>query len=299
MSEYNTLTQRFVAVATARTLQEAAETLSISQPALTQSIKKIEAIHGSQLFERTKKGMVLTVAGKLLLKRSSEILRQAKLAQMEIEDVLHGGAGTLRIAAGTAWGHCFLPKILSELQTEFDGLRVELDIALTEQALPRLIDGDVDLVLGAMNPDFSVPEPFQSKPLIQLNFAAGCGPNSDLAERDWISVAELAGAPIVVYEDDEQLMKRVIKALEKEAGCEFKIAMKTKSLLAALEMVATGRYIVFLVEPFLSKIPGMGVRILNLNRELHSFQTNAYYRESLTRTRPFRKLLSEILKVGK
>lgn len=297
MSDFNILARRFVAVAESSTLHKAAEALNISQPALTQSIKKVESIYGSQLFERTKKGMVLTVAGELLYMRSVEILRQSRLAQMEIDDVLHGGAGTLRIAAGTAWGYCFLPRIIRNLQSEFDDLNVEMDIAVTQHALPRLVDGEVDLVLGAEEAGFTLSDAFDVRHLIKLQFTAGCGPNSPLSTQRSISVSELADAPVVVYEDDEQLMKQVILALEEEAGCRFRIAMKTKSLLAALEMVATGNYIVFLVRPFLKKIPGMGIKILRLDRELHSFRTAAYYRASLMKTRHFRTLLSEIQRV--
>lgn len=294
MDSYITLVRRFIEVAEAGTVQHAAAKLNISQPALTQSIKKIEEAFDCQLFERTKRGMVLTAAGEQLYTRSRRIADENRLATLEISDVLQGRSGTLRIAAGTAWGYCFLPPIIRDLQTAYEDLKIELDISITTQALPRLYAGDVDVVLGA---SAEMPEgdpTFAKADLMSLNFAAACGQASPLKDRRRVSFKDLKKTPIVVYEDDEQLMKRVIGHIEEEIETPLNIAVRTKSLMAAMELVSTGPYLIFLAEPFLQKFPGSGVHVLKVAKPLHTFQTAACFRASLTRTRPFRHFLSAV-----
>lgn len=294
MDSYVTLVARFVAVAEAGTVQHAAARLNISQPALTQSIKKIEDVFDCQLFERTKRGMALTVTGEHLLAHSQRMLDESSLARREIADILQGRSGTLRIAAGTAWGYCFLPPVIGDLQAAFSDLKVELDIAITPHAIPRLKSGDVDVVLGASAEMVDDDPAFAKRPLMTLSFAAACGVNSTLRNLTRIALHDFADVPIVVYEDDKQLMQQVIGQIEKQVGSALHIAVRTKSLLAAMELVSTGPYVIFLARPFLQKFSGAGVHILPLQQTLHEFETAAYFRKSLLRTRPFQHFLSAI-----
>ena len=62
--------QHFLVVARARTLTEAAETLHITQPALSMSIRRLEEILDVTLFRRERRQMILTEAGKALLSRA-------------------------------------------------------------------------------------------------------------------------------------------------------------------------------------------------------------------------------------
>ena len=294
MDSYLTLVTRFVAVAEFGTVQHAAAYLNISQPALTQSIKKIEDVFDCQLFERTKRGMALTLPGEHLLAHSRRMLDESNLARQEITDILQGRSGVLRIAAGTAWGYCFLPPVIRDLQATFKDLKVELDIAITPHAMPRLKSGDIDVVLGASGEMGDDDPAFARKPLMTLSFAAACGANSALRDRKHIEISDFRGVPIVVYEDDKQLMEQVVGQIENRVGSVLNIAVRTKSLLAAMELVSTGPYVVFLAKPFLQKFSGAGVHVLPLQQALHTFETAAYFRTSLLRTRPFRHFMSAI-----
>jgi len=297
MDSYVALVDRFVAVADAGSVQRAATRLHISQPALTQSIKKIEEVFDCQLFERSKRGMVLTLAGEHLYARSRRMLDQSSLARHEIADILQGRSGTLRIAAGTAWGYCFLPPVIRDLQSAFSELQVELDIAITPSAIPRLKSGDVDVVLGASEAMTDDDPTFLKKPLMTLSFAAACGQSSPLRKRGPLGFADFADVPIVVYEDDKQLMEQVIGKIERELGFDLNIAVRTKSLMAAMELVSTGPYVIFLARPFLQKFSNAGVHLLPLRPALHSFETAAYFRRSLLRTRPFQQFIAAIEKL--
>lgn len=291
MNLYLTLPRRFVEVVEAGSVQNAALALNLSQPALTQSIKKIEQAFNCQLFERTRQGMTLTSAGERLYLHSKRMLAEGSLAELEITDLIDGRSGALRIAAGTAWGYCFLPPIIRDLQARFGDLKVELDIALTEQALPRLLAGEVDVVLGASDSVLMDDPSFSQTRLMELDIAAACGVGSPLYARQRVDLPDFADVPIIVYADDEQLMQQVIGRIEQTIGTTLDIAVRTKSLLATMELVSTGPYVVFLAKPFLQKFAQQGIHVLPVEGVLYSFPTAAYYRKSLTKTRPFQQFL--------
>lgn len=296
--QFLTLARRFVTVAEVGSIQGAAGTLNLSQPSLTQSIKRIEEIFECKLFERTKRGVVLTITGQRLYERSKNILDQGNLAREEIQDIVAGRTGSLRITAGTAWGSCFLPPMISDLQSRYSELKIELDIDLTPNGLMRLYRGEVDLVLGAMNEADIPPEGFTKKGILRQRYAVGCSRKSRLADAKSVSHEELIKFPIVMFHEDDQVITNVIGPIEKELRSKFNIAVQTKSLLAAIEIAVEGPYIVFLSERILQLFASSGIRIIDLEKPLFDFDTGMSYRESLRQTEPFEHLLALLRDFG-
>ena len=87
----------FVAVAQQRSFSRAAEALHVSQPALSEQVRKLEDELGATLFERTSRGVVLTDAGEALLPHARTVLAQADIATEAVRMVSHGVAGTLTL----------------------------------------------------------------------------------------------------------------------------------------------------------------------------------------------------------
>ncbi len=293
---YLVLVERFVTVAQIGSIQRAAVELGLSQPSLTQSIKRIEEIFECKLFERTKRGVILTLTGEKLFHRSKSILEHSNLAQEEISDLVGGRTGSLRISAGTAWGTCFLPSIIRDLQQQFPELKVELDITLTHLARERLYRGELDLFVGAIYGELSSHEGFTHQLLCKQHYALGCGPNSPLADAKSVSFRDLAGLPVVIFHDDELLMSNVINRIEREHKVSLNVAVQTKSILAALQIVLEGPYIVFMAETILQQFSSSGIRTVNLQDPLYEFDTAVFYRDSLRQTEPFKQLLTALRK---
>src|SRR5689334_10300806 len=94
------LLRPFLAVARTGNLSAAARELSLSQPALTKSVRKLEEIVGVPLFERRARGMTLTGSGTALLAHARRIEAQCRFADAEIGAIARGEAGSIRIGAG-------------------------------------------------------------------------------------------------------------------------------------------------------------------------------------------------------
>ena len=93
----------FVCVAEEQNLSRAAKRLHISQPPLTRQIKALEEDLGTVLFERTRRGMVLTDAGRVFLVEAERVLNLVDQARARTRRAGAGAAGRVDIALfGTA-----------------------------------------------------------------------------------------------------------------------------------------------------------------------------------------------------
>ncbi|MEM7023940.1 MAG: LysR family transcriptional regulator [Pseudomonadota bacterium] len=291
--------ERFVAVADEGSIQAAARRMNLSQPSMTRAIASIEESFGTPLFERGSRGVKLTPTGELLYARSLIILSEGSLVREQIADLVLGRAGLLRISAGTAWGYCYMPAIIAELQERYPQLRVELDVGMTSLALPRLYAGELDLVVGSLDDAPPPPDGAVVEAILPIRFAAACGASHPLARRDDIDLADLVGLPLVIYKDDQHLISRVLARLGTSREEGPNIAVKTQSLLSAMELLRTGRYLIFMAEPFLHQFAGRHIKILELRTPLPSFRSGIIYRQTLSHTEPFSLLLHKIRALGR
>ena len=103
----------FIAVAEELHFSRAAERLHISQPPLSQQIRSFEDELGVKLFERTKRQVQLTEAGKVFLERSYMVLAQLEQAIAVTQRIGRGEVGQLAIGFVGSATYTVLPDILS------------------------------------------------------------------------------------------------------------------------------------------------------------------------------------------
>ncbi|PYX16224.1 MAG: hypothetical protein DMG87_17505 [Acidobacteria bacterium] len=89
----------FVAVATVGGFHRAAETLRVSQPAVSARIKALEDSLGSPLFARSRSGLTLTEAGRILRPFAEQLLKTASQARQAVHELKPASGGPLQIAA--------------------------------------------------------------------------------------------------------------------------------------------------------------------------------------------------------
>jgi DNA-binding transcriptional LysR family regulator len=199
----------FVAVARHRHFGRAAAAAYVTQPALSQQVRRLEAELGVALLRRTSRGVALTPAGEDLLVRAERILAEAARARGEMDE--HAGVvrGAVRVAATTDATR--LPEALAAFHREHPGVRLALRHASATEVLALLRRGAVDLgvvALGAQPAEGLVVTPLGSEPLRAIT-----GPD-DPFHAVVVSLDDLRGRPFVLPEPEAALRETVMAACQ-------------------------------------------------------------------------------------
>src|SRR2546421_5604439 len=114
----------FKAVADARSISRAADTLLVSQPAVTKQVRQLERSLGVKLFDRHARGVSLTESGEVLASYARRIFNLLAEAEQAIDDLQGLRQGKLAIAASPTIGVYFLPDVLVHYRQRFPAIDV-------------------------------------------------------------------------------------------------------------------------------------------------------------------------------
>lgn len=144
----------FAAVADTRHFGRAAERLHMAQPALSQSIRQLEAELGTPLFVRTTRQVRLTPAGEFLQVEVERILAAVEDSVRGVRRIAAGRQGLVRIAFTGSAAHTQLPRMARIVKRELPGMALEIHADLLTPAQVRgLTDGSLDI--GVLRPPMS------------------------------------------------------------------------------------------------------------------------------------------------
>jgi LysR family pca operon transcriptional activator len=145
------------AIAANGSLLKASAALGLTQPALSKSLREAEAIVGKTLFERHARGVRLTEAGLAVREASRRVMAELR----QLDEALDGLPRRARLALGVlpVAASGVLPGALMRLKAAEPLLRVRLEQGRTEELLPLLAAGEIDLVVGRLY-EPSAPDAF-------------------------------------------------------------------------------------------------------------------------------------------
>ena len=132
----------FQTVAKVQHITRAAELLSISQPALSRSISRLEDELGVQLFDRKGRNIYLNRYGKMFLNRVEQSIKQIEIGKQEIWDEIHPISGTVSLSFLPSLGISLVPDILSSFQKMHPNVKFQLTQASNRQILEQLKSRD-------------------------------------------------------------------------------------------------------------------------------------------------------------
>lgn len=191
-----TLRQLEVFLATARlgNLSQAAEALSLSQSAASESLKTLEQQFDIQLFDRTGKKLRLNDLGAVLRPKAQALLDRAIDLELDLQH--HQEAGGLNLGATMSIGNYNAIPLLARFVDLYPEVAPTLEIANTRRISEKLINFELDvgLIEGEINHPELIIEPWQHDELILV-----CGADHQLAEAG----ADPNGNEPQVLSDDE------------------------------------------------------------------------------------------------
>lgn len=184
--------RNFVAVAERGSVQGAARQLSVTQPAVTRSIRELENELGAPLFERTAIGMVLTEIGQIVLRRAGGV--QAEIGRIRDEVAQRTGRSSGSIALGLSFvAHVgLLPKVIGAFRRREPGVQLEIKESLFAGLEAEIYNGAVDFYVGPVPRGDVAHGRLSIEPLFENHRQIFCRRGHPLANAG--SLAELAGA---------------------------------------------------------------------------------------------------------
>jgi molybdate transport repressor ModE-like protein len=146
----------------------AAAAIGIGQPSASQHLRLLETAAGQRLVERNGRGSRLTEAGQVLAARAAQALSMLGAAEEELGALAGLQTGTIHLGASTAPGVYLLPDTLGCFRRSYPAVKVEVEIAASEEILRRLLAGRVQVALvGARRADERIElDPFLEDEII-------------------------------------------------------------------------------------------------------------------------------------
>jgi LysR family transcriptional regulator, hydrogen peroxide-inducible genes activator len=196
-----------VAIADLQHFGRAAERCGVSQAGLSEQVRKLEALLGRPLFERTTRRIVVTPQGEALVGQAREVLGAARVLLEMARAQADPLSGRLRLGVIATLGPYYLPGLLWEVRTRFPSLELRLQEGLTDPLVRALQTGALDLVLLALPwpTDGIVVEPLFFEP-----FRAIVPAGHPLAEQPRLGLGDLAGDGLLLLEEGHCLREQAL-----------------------------------------------------------------------------------------
>ncbi|EPW0719940.1 LysR substrate-binding domain-containing protein, partial [Salmonella enterica subsp. enterica serovar Chester] len=141
----------FVAVAQQGTLGRAAETLNLSQPALSKTLNELEQLTGTRLFERGRLGAQLTVPGEQFLTHAVKVLDALNTAGQALNRKEDASADVVRVGALPTAALGILPAAIGQFHQQQKSTSLQVATMNNTMLLAGLKSGEIDLGIGRMS----------------------------------------------------------------------------------------------------------------------------------------------------
>ncbi|GGL76797.1 LysR family transcriptional regulator [Wenxinia marina] len=233
----------FVGVAEYGTVSRAAAELSISQSAVTEALKDLEARLGVRLMERRHRGMELTYHGHVFLRHAKAILTEAANAEMTLSGRDNVGTGTLALGVTSMTSGYVLSDLLSRFRRAQPGVEVTAVEDTGEYLEHLLIGGELDLALMVV-PAAQDRQGLHTEILAVSPYRLWLPLGHPLTQKESIALQDLVGEPHIVLDIDE--MRAEALRLMSSFADKPRVAFRTRSVEAVRSLCASGAGIALL-----------------------------------------------------
>jgi DNA-binding transcriptional LysR family regulator len=234
------------AVAQHGSMAKAAAHLSVTQPAISQSIADLEAIVGVRLLDRGPRGVVPTLYGEALMRRSLEALDALKQGMRDIEFLTDPGSGEVSVGADMSYiAGGFMSAIIERLSERHPRLTVhvvETTTAAGGPAFRELRDREVDVMLGRLSTPLPDDDLMVEK-LLDEAIVVVANATSKWAGKYKIALKDLQDEPWILAPGNNIARGLVEEAFQAEGLPPPRPHVTTYSMQLRMQLLATGHYL--------------------------------------------------------
>jgi DNA-binding transcriptional LysR family regulator len=206
--------EHFLAVVEERTFTRAAERVCRTQPAVSQSVKKLEEEVGAPLFARDVHEVSLTEAGRVLADYARRMVNLRNEAMRQVSELKELKAGTLAIAAHETAAVYLLPAPLRTYLQKFPDIKVGIYRSRLNEIPRQVMDREVDVGFVKDEPAFHELQWVEVHADEMVCIAA---PNHPLAARGHVSVRDLGAEQFVLHHLCSATAEKILRLFDQYA----------------------------------------------------------------------------------
>lgn len=226
----------FKEIAAARSMSKGAEHCGISQSAASQHVQEVERRLGVALFDRTKRPLDLTPAGRLYAEFCRDVLRREEEFTHALESLTGDVAGTVRVASIYSIGLSEMTHLREEFLRQYPTAHLLVEYMRPEKVYEAVRNDDADLGL--------VSYPQSSRDVVALpwrdeEMQVAAPPSHPLAGRAAVYPADLNGLDFIGFDEDLSIRREIDRFL-REQGIEIDLVMHFDNIHTIKEAVALG-----------------------------------------------------------
>ena len=228
--------QVFHTVARLLSFTKAAETLHMTQPAVTFQVRQLEEYFNTRLFDRTHNRISLTEAGARVYQYSDKIFELYGEMENAVREMTGEISGSLTIGASTTIAEYMLPALLGDFRAKYPEVSIHLKVSNTDGIVSMVENNTIDLGV--------VEAPVSNKNLVvdecrRDNLVAIVPPGHPKADLDTITMEELLGYPFICREEGSGT-REVIADYMTQCHTSMEVAMELGSPEAVKGAVEAG-----------------------------------------------------------
>ncbi len=201
----------FTVVVKRRSLRRAAEELNVSQPTLSNSLKKLEDIVGAPLLERSPQGVFPTEYGDALFHFASIAIDAINRGRQEIDLLRRGTKGHVKVGAPGGIIEDVIPEIVADIRQRFPGYTFSVQFGLLHNLLEQIADGQLDFLVSTYWSHSNIAENLKVEPIAELSLSVYGRTGHALLEKKNLVFEDMARAQWILL--DSPTMRSLVKVV--------------------------------------------------------------------------------------
>jgi DNA-binding transcriptional LysR family regulator len=250
----------FLAVAERGNMAKAAEQLAVSRPVVSRTIADLERALGVRLLDRTSQGVVPTLYGRALFKRSLALFEELRQSVKEIEFLADPSAGELRIAFTEVPAAGLVPAAIDRLRRRHPSMTVHTEQGAFSTVIDFVRSRRCELAVVRV----PSPEPdLTLQPLHHEQLLVVTGSTGKWSRRRRVSLADLADEPWIQSPAEMEPGSPTLEAFQRAGLPRPRVVVSSASLNLRYGLLASGRYVTMIPDSALHYGPQRAaIRIL-------------------------------------
>lgn len=282
--------QYLTAVAEHRNVTKAAESLYISQSALSHYIRKAEEELGVQLFDRSTTPISLTYAGTCYIQSAQRILMENQRLMKELREITENMTGVIRIGISRDRASYTMPRLVRDFQARYPGIRVDIFTESGQQLREALKTGRIDLLL--LPGDGRDNDPAIAWQKIYTEELVLCAGNGVLQGNGYLENPKTLDHQPFFLLKQEHTIRSFCDGFFRKNRIRPEICNELSSSVTCYRMAASG--VGLAIVPYMVTqlaYPGMEMDLFSLGKEPVTWDINMYYRKDAYLSHPEQEMI--------